>query len=220
RQSPSYIDLHCLRSLLGKALRGKHVLHFRRSNSEGERSKGAVCAGMAVAAHDGHPGLSQTQFRPDHVHDALIRRIHVEEPDGEFPAVVLQRGNLLSRDGIGNRSSPRLRRNVVVHGSYRPRRLPHFSSRRPQTVEGLRRSHLMNQMQIDIKDWRPASGLSHQMSLPDLLEQCALRGHEGDVRSEITVERFVRTTTQGRKTLNVISVCHTAPDRGKRAYRP
>ena len=61
--------------------------------------RGAVCAGMAVAADDCHPRLRDSELRPDHVHNALIGRLDVIERNAELRAVGPQRLDLLG----GNR---------------------------------------------------------------------------------------------------------------------
>ncbi len=111
------------------------------------------------------------------MHNPLLRRIHIEQPHAKLFAVSLQRRNLFSRNQIGNRSSARLGRNIVIHRSYRPRRLPHLSSGNSQAVESLWRSHLMHQMQIDINNGRPPTRLRHQVRVPNLLEKCFLLCH-------------------------------------------
>src|ERR1700678_2201779 len=111
------------------------------------------------------------------MHDSLLRRIHVKQPHPEFFTVGLERRNLLGGNEIGNWSAARLGRNIVVNRGHGPRRLAHFSPRDSQAIEGLRRSHLMHQVQIDINDRRPAVRLRYQMRIPDLLEKRSLGGH-------------------------------------------
>ena len=129
-------------------------------------------AGVAVAADDCHPRLGQPQFRPNHVYDSLLRRVHIEKPHAKFLAVDLEGRNLLRRDKIGNRSAARLGGNIVVNGGHGPQGLPHFSPRDSQTIEGLRRRDFMHQMQIDVKKRRSTLGCRHHMSVPDFLEKC------------------------------------------------
>ena len=156
------------------------MLHFGCSNAESQCTESAVRAGVAVAAHNRHPRLRQPQLRPNHVHDPLIGRIHVEESDTEFFAVSLQGRNLLGRNQIGNGSSSRLGWNIVIDSGYGARGLAHFSSRDSQTIESLRRSHFMHQMKIDIQDRRPAARLRDQMRIPDLLAECSFCRHAID----------------------------------------
>src|ERR1700732_3962508 len=106
--------------------------------------------------------------------DSPVRRIHIEQTHAEFLAIGLQRRNLLRGDEIDDRGSARFSRNVVVDGGDRAFRLPYFSSRSSQPVEGLRRSHFMHQMQIDINDRRPAARFRYLVRIPDLLEKGSL----------------------------------------------
>ena len=84
------MDQHGLRLALRQALRRQHVLDFGSADAEGQRAKRAVSAGMAVAADDGRAGLGQPEFGADDVDDALVGRIHVEQGNAEFFAVLLQ----------------------------------------------------------------------------------------------------------------------------------
>jgi hypothetical protein len=137
RQPPAHLDLHRLWLLLRQALRCQNVLYFRRSNAKGQCSKRAMRAGVAIPADNCHPRLRQAEFRPDHMHNPLLRRVHIEQPHTEFLAVGLQHRDLLSRNKIRDWSAPRLGRNIVVHGGHSPRRLPDFSSSNSQPVESL-----------------------------------------------------------------------------------
>jgi len=87
--------------------------------------------GMAVAADDRHSRLRQSKFRPDHVHNSLLGRIHVEQRHPEFFAVVLQCLNLTGGDGICDGSAPRRSRNIVINSCYRAMRLSNFASSSP-----------------------------------------------------------------------------------------
>ena len=164
------MNQHGLRFALRQALRGQHVLHFRSSDAEGQRAKSAVRAGVAIAADDGYAWLGQAQLRADHVHNALLRRIHIEQGHAEFFAVLLQRLNLARRDGIGNRRTAWFGGNVVIHGRDCALGLPHFAARRAKAVERLRRGHLVHQMQIDIQQRRLPGRNAHYVLIPDLLE--------------------------------------------------
>src|SRR6202166_338595 len=135
-------------------------------------------AGVAIAADDRHPRLRQSKLWADYMDNPLIRRVHVEQPHTKFFAVGLQCGNLFSGNKIGDGSSARLRRNIVVDCGHGACRLPDFSTGSPQPIERLRRGHLMHQMQIDVDNRRPAAGLRHQVRIPNLFEKCLLRWHE------------------------------------------
>ena len=73
-QRAVHLHLEGLRLALQQALRGQHVLHFAGADAEGQRAERAVRGRVAVAADHGHAGLRESQFRPDHVHDALLAR--------------------------------------------------------------------------------------------------------------------------------------------------
>ncbi len=48
-----------------------HVLDLGGADAVGQRAKGAVGGGVAVAADHGHAGQGGAVLRADHVHDAL-----------------------------------------------------------------------------------------------------------------------------------------------------
>jgi hypothetical protein len=93
---------------------------------------------MAVATDNRHPRLCEAKLRADHMDDALVRRIHVEEADTEFFAVLLECGDLFGGNEIGNRSAAGLGRNVVVDGGDGSQRLAYSSPGNSQAVECLR----------------------------------------------------------------------------------
>ena len=99
---------------------------------------------MAVAAYNRHSGLSQPQFRTDHVNDALVRRVHIEQRDTEFFAVVLKSLNLPGGNGIGNRSAARAGRDIVVDRRHRAQRLAHWPACAAKAIKCLRRSDLVH----------------------------------------------------------------------------
>src|SRR5207244_11428680 len=66
---------------ISQSLGRKHMRHFRRANTEGERANCAVSGRVAVAAYDQHAGAAQALFRRDHVYDPLTHVIKAEESD-------------------------------------------------------------------------------------------------------------------------------------------
>src|SRR5262249_5080368 len=74
-----------------------------------------------------------------------------------------------TRQRVGNRSV--VRGNVVVHGREREIGASHSPTRKPQAVEGLRRGHLVDQMQVDVDECRLGPLLSHEVALPDPIQQ-------------------------------------------------
>src|ERR1700722_333052 len=169
-QLSAHVNLHRLWRLLRETLSRQHVLDFRSTNTEGQRAERSVRAGMAISADNGHSRLRQPQLRTDHMHDALVRRIHIKQADSELLAITLQGCDLLRRDQIGDRSSARLSGNVVIYGGYGALPFPYLGSGLAQSLKSLRRSYFMHEMHVDIQDGRARLGLSHDMSAPDFLE--------------------------------------------------
>ncbi len=109
-------------------------------------------AGVAVAADDGHARLGESKFGADYVDNALLGRIHVKKPDAEGAAVLLQRFNLLFSDGIENRRTTRLCRNVVVNCGEGAQRLTNFASGHTKPFKRLWRRHLVDEVQIHVQE--------------------------------------------------------------------
>ena len=129
---------------------------------------------VAVAAHDRHSRLRQTQLRADDVHDALIDIAHRVQADSEFRAVAPQRLDLVARNGISDRLVNVDRRHVVIFGGERQFGTAHRAAGQAQTVKGLRTGHLMYQVQIDVNQvGLGATAGGHHMVVPNLLRQRA-----------------------------------------------
>ena len=162
------MNLHRLGLLLRQALRGENVLHLGGSNAKSQRAERPMRAGVTVSANDRHSRLCQAQFRPNHVDDSLIRRIHIKQAHAKLFAVGLQGRNLPGGNQVGNGGAARLGRNVVIHGGHGPQGLAYFSSGDSQAIKSLRRRHLMHQMKVDIENWRAVAGLRDQVRIPNL----------------------------------------------------
>jgi len=60
----------------------------------------------------------------------------------------------------------------------------------PQAFEGLRRSHLMDEMAVDIDQAGAVGGLVHQMVIPDFVVQRGRFGHERQPQKKNCVGRI------------------------------
>ena len=163
------LDLHRLRTQLGKRLGREHVLHLGRADPESERAERAMRRGVRVAADDRHAGLGQSQLGPDHVHDALAARTRAVELDAKCVAVRLQRLELQPCHLVLDR--PLGGRDVVIHrrdGEVGP---AHGPSRQPKAFEGLWRRDLVHQVEVDVEQRRALGLLAHDVRVPDLLEE-------------------------------------------------
>ncbi len=130
--------------------------------------------GVAVAADNGFAGQGQAQFRADHVDDALVRAVQIVERDAEFRADSGQRLHLFGGNRVGDRQGAVGRRHVVVHrrdGQIGP---PHFAARHPQAVEGLGRSHLVDEVQVDVQNGRLSLFLVDDVAIPDFSTMSAV----------------------------------------------
>jgi len=137
------------------------MLNLRCSDAERQRAKSSVSAGVAVAADNSHSRLRKAQFGADHVHNPLVGRVHIEQQNAEFFAVLLQRCNLPCGDWIRNRRTSRLGGNVVIYRGHGSLWLAHSPARRSQPVKSLRRSNLMDKMQVDVEQRLLSGGSTH-----------------------------------------------------------
>ena len=128
-------------------------------------------AGMAVTADNGHARVCESEFWADDVHDALFGGVHVEQGDAEIAAVLLKSLDLLGGNGIGDRSSAGLGRDVVVDGGDGAKGLAKSTAGCAKAIERLWRSDLVNKVQVDVQDGKPTVRLANQMSSPDLFKQ-------------------------------------------------
>jgi len=170
RQLTLDAHFHRLRLALRHGLRRQDVLDFARANAEGECAHRSVRAGVAVAAHNGHPGLTQAQLRTNHVHDPLERAEAILETDAELLAIAVERVELFLRNRVRHRLGERPRRRVVVHCGDREIGAAHSSTRQPQTVKGLGRGHLVNQVEVDVQQRGLAGRFVDHVGVPDFFE--------------------------------------------------
>ena len=149
-----HFDFHGLRATLLQRLGRKNMLDFRGADAESQRTERAVRGSVRIAADDGHARQRHALLWPDDVHDALKRVIQIVELHAELGAVLHQLLHLDARHLAGGVDIFGLGRNVMVHGGERLRRLTHLAAVGAQTVESLRRRHLMDQVTIDIEQRR------------------------------------------------------------------
>src|SRR6266487_6982049 len=81
---PLHGDSHHLGLPLPEALRGQHVLDFRRADAEGERAEGAMGGRVGIPAHEDDPRLGQPLLGTDDVHDPLADVSPPELRDAEL----------------------------------------------------------------------------------------------------------------------------------------
>src|SRR5579884_1777940 len=126
---------------------------------------------MAVAADNRHPGLRKSEFGTNHMNDALFGRVDIEKPYAEIAAILLQGFNLFLGNRIDDWRSPRLGGNVVVDSCDRASRLADLTSGGAQPIKRLRRSDLMDQMQVDIEQRQLTFWRRYDVLVPDFFKQ-------------------------------------------------
>jgi hypothetical protein len=175
-KSPSTLIAHVLGGLLQQRLRRQHVLHLGGADAEGERAHGAVRGGVAVAADDGHAGQRAAQLRPDDVDDALPVVEQRDVGHAELGDVALQGLDLEAALGVADAGAARLvRGDVVVHHGERRVRPAHLAPGGAQALEGLRRRHLVGEVEVDVEERRAVRERVHHVGGPDLVEERARR---------------------------------------------
>ena len=147
------------------------MLDFAGADPERQRAKGAMRAGVAVAADNGQARLRQPELGANHVHNALQRAEAVLEPNTELFTVALERVKLSFSDGIGDGLRQRPRRCVVIHRRDRQIWTTHAAAGEPQALKGLRRRDFVDQVQIDVEQRGLARHVAHDVSVPDFLEE-------------------------------------------------
>ena len=73
------------------------MLDLTCANSKGQSTKRAMCAGVAVAAHYGCSGKSETELRTYYMYDALPTRIQPQVRDSVGFDIALELLHLISR---------------------------------------------------------------------------------------------------------------------------
>ncbi len=174
RRAPAPIEAHFrgLRLVLQQALRGEHVLDLGGADAERQRPERAVRGGVAVAANDRHAGLREAELGADHVDDALVDAAHVRQRHAELLAVDPQLLDLLARDRIFDDAQAIVgRRDRVIHRRLGVVGPTDLESAVAQPLEGLRRSDLVHEVQINIEHGRRSGLVDDDVIVPDLLKQ-------------------------------------------------
>jgi hypothetical protein len=154
------------------------MLHLRGADAERQGAERAMGGGMGISTHQGHTGQGRPLLRTHHMHDALARIVHAEEGDLKLVAVLLQGADLQAGDGVRNTPVPVRGRHVMVGGGHVGRGAPGLPARQAQSLEGLGRGHLMDQMPVDIEEGGPVLVITNHMVVPELVVQgfgCHLR---------------------------------------------
>ena len=176
-------DGHRLRLVLHQGLGREHVLDLRRTDAEGDRTEGAVRAGVAVTADDRHARLGETELRTDDVDDALVEVAERVQPDAELLGVPAQRLDLGAGDGVLDRLVPVDGRDVVVLGRDGQVGAADGPAAEPQPLERLRAGDLVDEVQVDVEEVGFTGHRPYDVLVPDLLGQRPAHDHSLVTRS-------------------------------------
>ena len=163
-------DLEGLGLPLQQALRGQNVFDLARADAKGESTEGSVRRRVTVATDNGLAGLSEAALGPDHMHDPVAAVAERVELDAELLAVGLEHPKLDLRLVVNDPKRPRERRRRVVHrrdGILGP---PNLQPSLAEAREGLRRRHLVDEMQVDVENRRSVRLLYDDVVVPHLLK--------------------------------------------------
>ena len=131
--------------------------------------------GVRVAADDGAAGLGGAQFRADHVDDALVYILHIEELDAELGAVLTQRADLRVRDLVGDDEA-------ILHGGGRDVVIDrcngavgakNFAAYDAEAVERLGGRYFVDEVEIYVEDGGFVASSATKVLLPDFFEESA-----------------------------------------------
>src|SRR5947207_151430 len=125
------------------------MLHLACANAEGEGSESAVSGSVAIAANDGHPGLSEALLRAHHVNDSLLLARQAVTTDAEIAAIGFELGNLGGGYFVQNWESARGCGRGMVGCCDGQIRAANFETALPKAVKRLRRGDFVDQVEID-----------------------------------------------------------------------
>ena len=149
------------------------MLHFAGADAEGQRAERAVGGGVAVAADDGHAGLRESEFRADHVDDALPVAVHAEAANAEFGAVGFELVELFGGDLVDDGQRAIRGGNAVVGGGDGEIGTADFEAALAQALEGLRRGDFVDQVQVDEQQGGSAGLLVDYVRVPEFFDDGA-----------------------------------------------
>ncbi|MNN18614.1 hypothetical protein D3C81_1318280 [compost metagenome] len=108
--------------------------------------------------------------------NALIDRVKIIQSNAEITTVLGQRVNLLFGNRIGNVKAI-FGWNVMVHRSESQFRTAYLAAAETKSFKCLRRSYLVYEVQVDIKNARFAFLLMNYVVIPNFLIHCLFAAH-------------------------------------------
>ena len=171
RQLTVHPHQHVFGRFLQQGLGGQHVLNFRGADPKRQRAHRAVRGRVGVAAHDRHARQREPLFRADDMDDALAGIRHGNVGHAKIRDIPHQRVHLQPALRLGDAMRPVLGRDVVVGHGDGGIGAANPAAGQTQTFKRLRRSHLMDEMPVNIKHARAIPHAVHHMGIPNLVEQ-------------------------------------------------
>src|ERR1019366_7644141 len=168
-----HMHLESLRGALQEALGGQHLLDLAGADAEGQRAERAMGGGVRVAADHGHAGLGESQLGADHVDDALPVAVYAEAAYAELSAIGFELIELFERDLVGDGQRAVRRGNAVVGGGDGEIGSPPLEAALAETLEGLGRRHLVDQVQVDKQQGGSAGALVDYVRVPEFFDDGA-----------------------------------------------
>ena len=155
---------------LDDRLRCQHMRQFARSDTERQRAKPAMRAGMAVAADDQTTGKAEAKLGSDDMDDTLTGLVDVEHLDADCRCFGPQTRQQFLPD-LARAGPPSRRRNRVVRGRERQFWIVNRQTTALEIEQTARPAEIVQQMTIDMKEVGIIADLSDDMLVPDLGQQ-------------------------------------------------
>ena len=147
---PSHLELvHC------HGLRGEDIADLGRSDSEGDRTEGAVSGGVGIPTSDSRARLGDALLGTDDVNDALPSAREIEIGHAEIVGIAAK----LFDHGVRERIREGLL--LAVGGD---------DAEIPEHTEGLRARNLVDEVRADKELRLPVTESAHGVRVPDFLK--------------------------------------------------
>ena len=171
--------LHVFGFFLDQGLRRQNMFHLGRADPVGQRTKCAVCRGVAVTTDNGHTGQCPTLFWANDMHDPLTHVRHGVIMNTEITRIFVQCFDLDTAFFVFDHAGCAVQcgRHVVIRHSDGFFRRAHLAARHAQSFERLGAGHFVNQMAVNIQQAGAICVLRHNMGVPDFIIKGLGGGH-------------------------------------------
>ena len=167
RQAAVQPDAHLAGLFHGHHLGAQHMHQLGGAATKGQAADGAYSRSVAVGAGQRQAGQGDAELRRDHVHDAVLRVVHIEHLHAVARARQ-QRGLNVRRDP--DHAGPR-GHGVVLH-HHRQVGAAHAALAFVQQAKGVRCVQFMHRVTIHVKQVLAVGARVHMVERPNFVKQC------------------------------------------------